>query len=64
MERALIGEYRAGIEKLLAGLHPTTYARACEWAEAAAGIKGFGPVKRRNVEATRARWAALDATHV
>lgn len=60
MERALIGEYRAGIERLLASLHPTNHARACDWAEAAAGIKGFGPIKLRNIEATRARWAALD----
>lgn len=59
MERALIGEYRAGIERLLASLHPTTYARACEWAEAASGIKGFGHVKLRNIEATRARWEAM-----
>ena len=63
-ERALIGEYRAGIERLLASLHPASYAQACEWAEAAAGIKGFGHVKLRNIIATRARWAAMDATHV
>lgn len=64
MERALIGEYRAGIERIVAQLHPTNYVQACDWAEAAAGIKGFGHVKLRNIEATRARWAALEAAHV
>jgi len=61
MERALVGEYRAGIERHLAR---GDYAATCDWAEAASGIKGFGPVKLRNIEATRARWAALDANHV
>ena len=64
MERALIGQYRAGIERLLATLHPTNYAAACDWAEAASGIKGFGHVKLRNIAATRARWEAMDAPHV
>jgi indolepyruvate ferredoxin oxidoreductase len=60
-ERALIGEYRAGIEHRMAALHPTSHARACDWAEAAAGIKGFGPIKARNIAATRARWTMLDS---
>ncbi|MDB5412304.1 MAG: Pyruvate/ketoisovalerate oxidoreductase, catalytic domain protein [Rubritepida sp.] len=60
-ERALIGEYRAGIERLLAALHPANHVQACEWAEAAAGIKGFGPIKARNIAATRSRWLALDS---
>ena len=64
MERALIGQYRAGIERLLATLHPTNYAAVCDWAEAASGIKGFGHVKLRNIAATRARWEAMDAPHV
>ncbi len=61
MERALIAEYRAGIERALAQLTPSRHARACEWAEAAAGIKGFGPIKAANVERVRAHWAALEA---
>ena len=61
MERALIGEYRAGVERWLEGLSPATHGRACAWAEAAAGIKGFGPVKAANVAETRARWAELSA---
>ena len=61
MERALPGEYRAGVERLLALLSPETHARICDWAEAAAGIKGYGPIKARNVTATRARMAELEA---
>jgi indolepyruvate ferredoxin oxidoreductase len=59
MERALIEEYRAGIAAMLPKLSPATHATICDWAEAAAGIKGFGPVKARNVEKTRARWAEV-----
>lgn len=61
MERDLISRYRAGIERALAQLTPASHARACDWAEAAAGIKGFGPVKAANVEKVRARWAELEA---
>ncbi|MCO6417303.1 indolepyruvate ferredoxin oxidoreductase family protein [Siccirubricoccus sp. KC 17139] len=60
MERALIAEYRAGIERLLVPLSPATHAAICDWAEAAAGIKGYGPVKARNAAATRARMAELE----
>jgi indolepyruvate ferredoxin oxidoreductase len=59
MERALIGEYRDAIETMLGKLSPATHATACDWAEAASGIKGFGPVKARNVATVRARWADL-----
>jgi indolepyruvate ferredoxin oxidoreductase len=61
-ERALIEEYRAGIERLLARLSPTTHATICEWAEAAAGIKGFGHVKAANIARTRERMAAIEAS--
>lgn len=61
MERGLIADYRAGIERELARLTPDRHARACEWAEAASGIKGFGPIKAANVERVRALWAALEA---
>jgi indolepyruvate ferredoxin oxidoreductase len=61
MERALIGEYRDAIEAMLPRLSLVTHAAICEWAEAAAGIKGFGPVKARNLAATRARWAEIAA---
>ncbi|WP_270937671.1 indolepyruvate ferredoxin oxidoreductase family protein [Falsiroseomonas oryzae] len=61
MERALIEEYRATIEAMLPKLSPATHATVCEWAEAASGIKGFGPIKARNVERTRARWQEIAA---
>lgn len=60
-ERALPGEFRAGIERLLARLSPATHAAICDWAEAWAGIKGYGHVKARNLDATRARLPALEA---
>jgi indolepyruvate ferredoxin oxidoreductase len=58
MERALPGEFQAGVERFLAGL-PASHATACDWAEAWAGVKGFGPVKARNLAAVRTRLAAL-----
>ena len=61
MERALIGEYRAGIERLLRRLSPKTHAKVCEWAEAAAGIKGYGHIKARNAAAARERMAQIEA---
>ncbi len=57
-ERALPGEFRAGIERFLAAL-PASHATACDWAEAWAGVKGFGHVKARNLAAVRERLAAL-----
>ncbi|WP_135467562.1 indolepyruvate ferredoxin oxidoreductase family protein [Crenalkalicoccus roseus] len=62
MERALPGEYRAGIERLLRLLSPETHGRICDWAEAAAGIKGFGHIKARNAQAARERMAAIEAS--
>jgi len=61
MERALPGEYRAGLERLAMRLSPETHAAICDWAEAAAGIKGYGHIKARNAAATRERMAALEA---
>jgi indolepyruvate ferredoxin oxidoreductase len=61
MERALIEEYRAAVAGFVAKLSPANHGAICDWAEAAAGIKGFGPVKARNVEKTRARWREIAA---
>jgi indolepyruvate ferredoxin oxidoreductase len=58
-ERALPHEYRAGLEALLPRLSPTTHSAMCDWAEAAAGIKGFGHVKARNLKSARARMADI-----
>jgi indolepyruvate ferredoxin oxidoreductase len=60
MERALPGEFRAGIAGFLAAL-PARHATACDWAEAWAGVKGYGPIKARNLAATRERLAAIEA---
>ena len=58
IERALPGEFRDGVERFLTQLTPASHARACEWAEAWAGVKGYGHIKLRNLEATRAKLAA------
>ncbi|MBR0680646.1 indolepyruvate ferredoxin oxidoreductase family protein [Roseomonas eburnea] len=60
-ERALPGEFRAGVERHLMALSPATHARACDWVEAWAGVKGFGHVKARNLAGVRARLAAIEA---
>jgi indolepyruvate ferredoxin oxidoreductase len=60
MERALIGEYRASIEKLLPALNATNAATALEIARIPEQIKGFGHVKERNVVAARAKWSKLE----
>jgi indolepyruvate ferredoxin oxidoreductase len=44
---------------MLPKLSPATHGAICEWAEAAAGIKGFGHVKARNLQAARARMADI-----
>ncbi len=61
-ERALIEEYRAGIERLLRRLTPATHATICDWAEAAAGIRGFGHVKAATIGKARERMAAIEAS--
>ncbi len=58
-ERALPGEYCAGLEAMLPKLSPATHGTICDWAEAAAGIKGFGHVKARNLKAARRRMADI-----
>ena len=57
-EAALPGEYIAGLEAMLP--HLATHAETiCQWAEAASGIKGYGPIKARNLAAARATMVAL-----
>jgi indolepyruvate ferredoxin oxidoreductase len=58
-ERALIGEYRASIEQVLAGLAAGNHALALEIAAIPDQIRGFGHVKERNLVAARERWQAL-----
>jgi indolepyruvate ferredoxin oxidoreductase len=61
MERALIGEYKASMEEVLRLLSAENAAAAIEIARIPEIIKGYGHVKERNVQAARAKWAALMA---
>jgi indolepyruvate ferredoxin oxidoreductase len=60
-ERALIGEYRASIDEVLAGLNATNHAVALDIARIPEQIKGYGHVKERNLAAARQKWAQLQA---
>ena len=59
MERALIGEYVASIDEVLAKLNANNHALALEIANLPDAIKGFGHVKARNVVAVRSKWDGL-----
>jgi len=54
-ERALIDEYRADIALLLQGLNPERLALAVEIASIPEGIRGYGHVKERHLEAARGK---------
>ncbi len=60
-ERALIGEYRACIDELLAKLSGENLALAVEIASIPEDIRGYGHVKDRHLSAARAKWSALMA---
>jgi indolepyruvate ferredoxin oxidoreductase len=60
-ERALIGEYRAAIDELLAGLATARLPLALEIARIPEEIRGYGHVKERHLKAARAKWARLTA---
>ncbi|MCK8785640.1 indolepyruvate ferredoxin oxidoreductase family protein [Roseomonas sp. NAR14] len=60
-ERALVAEFEAGLERLLRLLSPATHAAICAWVEAWAGVKGYGPVKARNIATVRAALPGLEA---
>jgi indolepyruvate ferredoxin oxidoreductase len=60
-ERALIGEYRACIDELLAGLNAARLDQAVEIARLPEDIRGYGHVKSRHLAAVRPKWAALMA---
>ncbi len=60
-ERALPGEFRAGLDRLLAQLSPDNHARLVAWVEAWGGIKGYGHIKARNLEAARVKIAEAEA---
>jgi indolepyruvate ferredoxin oxidoreductase len=58
-ERALIGEYRSTVEKLLDGLRADNLDLAVEIASIPEQIRGYGHVKARSIAAAKAREAEL-----
>jgi indolepyruvate ferredoxin oxidoreductase len=59
VERALVDEYRALVERALADLRPETYERAVKLANLPDLIRGYEDVKLRNVERFRQEVRAL-----
>ncbi len=59
MERALIAQYEADMEQVLAQVTPETLEIAVELAELPLSIRGFGPVKQANAEKAEIRRAEL-----
>jgi indolepyruvate ferredoxin oxidoreductase len=60
-ERALIEQYRASVEVLIAQLTTSNHALAVAMARIPEQIKGFGHVKARHLAAARQKWDALKA---
>ena len=60
-ERALIVEYEACIDELLASLSGERLAQAVEIARLPEEIRGYGHVKERHLAAARTKWATLMA---
>jgi indolepyruvate ferredoxin oxidoreductase len=60
VERALPGEYRALVERMLPGLSPDIYERAVRAARLPDVIRGYEDIKLRNVETFRAEARALE----
>jgi len=58
-ERALIAEYRASLEEVVAGLNAQSHAAALEIARIPELIKGYGHVKARHLAVARPQWTAL-----
>ena len=61
-ERALISQYRASMDEVLAGLNADNHAAAVEIARIPELIKGYGHVKARHLAAARPQWGALMQT--
>jgi indolepyruvate ferredoxin oxidoreductase len=60
-ERALIGQYRASIDELLATLDAGNVSLAAEIARIPEEIRGYGHVKARHLAAARPKWERLMA---
>lgn len=59
MERALIAEYEATIEQLITSAKAEQYDRMVKIAQIPDMIRGFGPVKEKNIQAAKAAQASL-----
>ena len=59
MERALIVEYEACIDELLATLNSSNRALAADIARIPEDIRGYGHVKARHLAAARSKWGML-----
>ena len=59
LERQLIADYERLVDELLARLRPDNHAVAIELAALPEQVRGFGHVKRRQLEAARTREAEL-----
>jgi indolepyruvate ferredoxin oxidoreductase len=59
MERRLLAEYEALLREIAGALSPANHAAAVALASLPDQIRGFGPVKRRAVEAAKKREAEL-----
>jgi len=59
VERALIGEYKVLVERLLGDLDVGNYALAVDIANWTDQVRGYGPVKERKLKTARARLADL-----
>ena len=59
MERQLIREYETQVQEILAHLLPGNLDTAVALAELPEQIRGFGHIKKRHVDAVRARWQEL-----
>ncbi|MFN7663843.1 MAG: indolepyruvate ferredoxin oxidoreductase family protein [Inhella sp.] len=59
MERALIQQYRATVEAILARLSAERLPQALELARLPEDIRGFGHVKERHAHAVQAKWQQL-----
>jgi len=57
-EVATLAEYEALLSHLVQDLAPQTLAQACELAESASVIRGFGALRQAHAAPVRARWRA------
>src|SRR3569833_4108588 len=57
--RRLLAEYEALLDESETRLSPQTHATSVALAGLPAKVRGFGPVKMRNLEAVRGEWESL-----